>query len=147
MKTTEEFFNFEKKNQNKFDELYKSRGWSCERIYGKDNRKYDCILTKNGKQIKIEEKYRSQDYKDFLVEIMQDTETNSPGWLYYTEADYIIYGVSLKFYLIKVSKLKEFMQMAGSAFKKVISEKGWGRTENIAIPWEYVEMNNLGKLL
>ena len=93
----------------------------------------------------MEEKYRSTDYNDCLVETIQDTKTNSPGWLYYSEADYILYGIGNKIYCIDLPKLKGFIERNKDAFNKKISKKGWGITENIVVDWSTLQMNKIAK--
>src|SRR3990167_4514840 len=145
MKTKEEYFDFEKENQRHFNEYYKSQGWPYKRIYGKENKDYDCVVLIDWAWIKIEEKYRSKEYPDLLAETIQDTKTNSPGWLYYTKADWLLYGVSDKIYKIDMSMLKSFIENHGDKFNKKISKKGWGITENIAIPWYTIIHNGIGQ--
>lgn len=145
METKEEFFQFEKEKQKVFNNFYKSNNIPYKRIYGKENKKYDCVILLNNYWIKVEEKFRSKEYPDLLVETIQDINTNSPGWLYYTEADLLLYGVEQKIYQIDVSKLREFIKFHGNEFSKIISKKGWGTTENIIIPWSVIFVNNIGK--
>ena len=86
-KELEDNFRFEKEKQQFFNKIYKSKGWAYKRIYGKENKFYDCVVLVDERWVKVEEKYRRRGWPDLLVEIIQDTETNSPGWLYYTQAD------------------------------------------------------------
>ncbi len=145
MKTKEEFFEFEREKQKIFDEFYKDNGWPYKRIFGKDNKKYDCVVLINGDWIKIEEKFRSRDWPDLLVETIQDTETNDPGWLYYTEAELLLYGMDKKIYKIDIQKLKEFVDNYKDKFNEIISEKGWGITKNLVIPLSIIFINGLGE--
>lgn len=145
MRTKEEFFEYEKQKRKVFDDFYEERGWQCKRIFGKQNKDYDCEVLIDGKWIKVEEKYRSVDYRDFLIETNQDTKTNNEGWLYYCKADYIFYGVANKIYYIDLPKLREFINRVGDRFHKKISKKGWGITENLAIPWPVIIVNKIGE--
>jgi len=148
LETKEELFEFEReKGRPVFDKYYKSKNLFCKRIYGKDNRKYDCLIKINGKWVKVEEKYRSRYYPDLLVETKQDTETNSPGWIEETEADYLLYGVKERIFAVDIPKLKSFVERNKNNFDKIISKKGWGRTENIAIPWYVLESNGISKIV
>ena len=51
----------------------------------KGQRGYDLILCKDEKLYKTEEKFRTIDYGDFLVEIFQCMIKQEWGWLYKTE--------------------------------------------------------------
>lgn len=145
METKTELFEFEQANQWRFNQLYQKHDIPYKRISGEDNKKYDCVILWEGEWIKIEEKYRSSDFNDLLVELIQDTETNDPGWIVYSEADYLIYGVSQKFFIVDLPRLREFVKKHGSKFNQIVSEKGWGRTVNIAIPLYTIFDNKLGK--
>ena len=147
MQTKEEFFQFEKEKQKIFNEFYQENNWPYKRIFGKENKKYDCVILIDKRWIKIEEKFRSKDWPDFLVEIIQDTKTNSPGWIYYTQADWILYGIGKKIYRVEVQKLREFLKFYENELDVKISEKGWGTTENLVIPWSVVIINSIGKIV
>ena len=130
-----EFLEFEKKHRKFFDDYYKKKGWNFQRITGKENKRFNSLVEIDGKKWKFEEKVRSANYNDLLVELVQDTATNSPGWLYYCEADYILYSMPSDFYVVTLGKLKNYVRNYGSKYCFIISEKGWGKTLNIAIPW------------
>ena len=143
--TKEEFFAYERKKQEFFNKFYRDKNWPYKRIFGKENKKYDCVILINGKWIKVEEKHRIKTWPDMAVELVQDTETNSPGWLYYTEADWILYGMGEKIYLVEVEKLKEFVRKYKDKFNTKISKKGWGITLNLIIPLSIIIYNNIGR--
>lgn len=145
MKTKEDFFKFEKDKQIIFNTYYKRKGWKVKRVNGKENKKFNCLVDIGGKLWKFEEKARSKDWNDLLVEITQDAETNSPGWIYYSEADYILYSTPDNFYAINFKKLKKYVEKYGENYNFIISDKGWGKTINIAIPWELLIKNNIAK--
>jgi len=132
----EELFQFSNEKEKFFDSYYKKKGWPCKRIRGPENKKYNCLVEIDGKKWKFEEKARAEDYGDFLVELIQDIETKSPGWLYYCEADYILYSTPGCFYAINFHKLKKFMKRHGHKYPIKVSEKGWGKTTNAAVPWD-----------
>lgn len=142
--TKEELFAFEKANRQKFDDFYNSKGWRCERVYGKANKDYDCAILVDNRWYKVEEKYLRRD-GDFLVELVQDTVSGDPGWYYYTKADYIFWGVEDKIYAVSMEKLRPLIDEHQGDFNEVISTKGWGRTKNIAIPWHTIQVNEIGK--
>lgn len=147
METKEEFFQFEREKQKVFDQFYKEKNWICQRVTGKENKYYDCILKIGDKKIRVEEKYRNKEYPDLLVELEQDTETQSPGWLDYSWADWLLYGVKNRIYGIKMMALREFVEANKKHFPEKISEKGWGKTRNIAIPWAYLIQNKIAKII
>lgn len=147
METKQEFFEFERQTRKVFDEYYKERDFGVKRIIGEANKDFDCEVNLGGKWYKVEEKYRSHDYNDCLVETMQDTETQAPGWLYYTKADYIMYGVANKIYCIDLPGLKKFITKNKDNLNKKISSKGWGRTENVVIDWYTLKANKIAKQL
>lgn len=147
MRTKEEFFAFEKEKQKIFDKFYKDNSWEVNRITGAKNKDYDCEVLLDSKWYKIEEKYRSSDFNDCLIETIQDTETNSPGWLYYCKADYVFYGVGSKIYCIDLPELRRFVEKHKHIFNKKISKKGWGITENIVIDWSTLIINKIAKLI
>jgi len=144
-KTKEELFAYERSKQEFFNKFYRDKNWPYKRIFGKENKKYDCVILINGKWIKVEEKHRIKTWPDMAVELVQDTETNSPGWLYYTEADWILYGMGEKIYLVEVEKLKEFVRKYKDKFNTKISKKGWGITLNLIIPLSIIIYNNIGR--
>ena len=145
--TKEELFAYEKEKQQFFNKFYRGRNWPYKRIFGKDNKKYDCVILIDGKWFKVEEKHRIKKWPDMAVELCQDTATNSPGWFYYTEADWIFYGMGERIYLIEMPKLREFVGLHKDEFNIKISKKGWGMTENIVIPWYIIIQNNIGRLI
>lgn len=145
MNTKEELFQFEKEKQPLFDEFYRSKGWEFKRIVGIKNKDYDVLVKIGEEWVGVEEKFRGEEYLDLLVELIQDTETNDPGWLYTTKAKYLFYGVGNKIYGMYIDRLREFVELYKDKFNVIISPKGWGITKNIAIPWPTIFDNNLGK--
>lgn len=144
MKTKEEFFQFEKKQQEFFDNYYRQKGWQCKRIDGKENIKYDCLIKIKGKWIKIQEKAASFVYDGCLIELTQDIKTNSRGWLYTCQADYILYKILDNFYWINMRKLKNHIKIFGENYDAFISNKGWGKTLFTIVPWEIIFNNKIG---
>lgn len=146
---TEQFFKIEKKGQKVFNAFYRSLNIPYKRIYGLQNKEYDCVLLINGKWVRVEEKTLTEDWGNLLVETIQDTKTNSPGWFYTNKSELLLWLIlpTKRIYQINIQKLKEFVELYKNQFNKVISEKGWGRTENIAIPWSTIITNNIGKIV
>lgn len=146
MKTKQEFFNFEDKiSKPFFDKFYSAKGYEVKRISGVKNKDYDCEVKIEDTWYKIEEKYRDREITDCLIETIQDTKTNSPGWLYYCKADYILYGGGNRIYCIDFPKLKSFLEKFKDKFNTKISGKGWGITQNIVIDWSTLKANKIAK--
>ncbi len=145
MKTRDEFNQQEKDSQGGMDSYYKEQNWTVDRSVSCCG--YDLeieVELRDGdyKKVKVEEKYRSQDYGDFLVEIMQDAATGDRGWFYKTKADRIFYVIKDRgFYSIKWHKFKawfkEKLKNKNSTLKlsPVISNDGDGYTINLAVNW------------
>jgi hypothetical protein len=122
------------------DEYYQSCGYKI--IDRNGNKGRDLELSKDNTSIKIEEKYRDNDWGDFAIEIIQDLETNNPGWFFYTKADYINYIIvkdkPTVVYTIDWKKFKEYFLKEIKRFNCFISRKGYGITLNAEIKWEYI---------
>jgi len=144
MKTKEEFFQFEREQQEYFNNYYKQKNWQYKRIYGKENIKYDCLIEVENKWIKIQEKAASFDYGGCLVELTQDIDTNNKGWLYTCQADYILFKMVDDFYWIHMEKLKDHMRKYGGDYNYFITNKGWGKTLYTIIPWRIIFNNEIG---
>ena len=140
----------EKKAQNYIDLFYTSNSWLPNRSGA--CKTYDLTLTPNGKETKIEEKFRkSKDGTryDFGVEILQRTEKNPPqlGWFYTTQSEYIFYvgcdleWIPVNLYSVNWSKFKtwflsEYLTHINKTPETFISPKGIGLSINISIPWQ-----------
>ena len=135
------------------DAFYKKRGATkVVRIEGPANKDYDKLVTRPDRIWKVEEKARSWIWNDLLVEIIQDTATDAPGWIYTSRCDVIVYAMARglqavkpeKVWVIKFNPLKEFVLKHLDKFPDRISDKGWGTTLNKCIPWYTIEANKLG---
>jgi len=133
-----EFFDFEKYAQMILDGYYESRNHTVDRTSA--CKKYDCII--DG-QYKVEEKFRQEEYGDILIEVIQDMNTNAPGWFFETGCNYLHYV------FIENSSIKRFIRINWDKFKSwclsdyfvshkhpntVISPRGWGLTVNLSVP-------------
>lgn len=149
MRTKEDNFKFEREKQEVFDRLYKERGWKCKRITGKQNKFYDCVLLIEERWCNVEEKFRRKEWLDLVVELVQDTKTNDPGWLEYTQADFLMYGMGERIYMISIPLLREFVKRNKDKFDTFESKEseGWGNTLNLKIPWSTILQNEIGKVL
>lgn len=126
---------YEKSRQKEIDDFYKSKGWVIDREV--ECVKYDLAIMIQSQPIYIEEKFRTKDYKDFGIEIMQDVNTMNMGWYYKTEADRIfqihddcLYSVNLKYFKIWLQSNYSDIYLSAKA-----SVKGYGLTLNLYIPW------------
>lgn len=98
------------------------------------------IHFKGGKKVTVDEKKRRKDYGDILLELLKNKEQQKPGWLFYSECDYIVYAVleSKKIYLLPTLLL----QMAWRNNRRVWEAKYQKKdalnegytTQNIPIP-------------
>lgn len=94
--------------------------------------------------ITIDEKKRRTNYDDLLVETMKNVESNKKGWLYYTQADYIVYWIEplKKFYIIKFDKLQKIIfdnDWVNTKPKKTTYVNRIYTTDNISLDWVEVE--------
>ncbi len=97
----------------------------------------------SGKAITVEEKVRSADYPDVLLEL-ESVEGKAPGWLYTSHSDWIAYGVKppggplLRLHMLPTRKLRQTWKRNRARWeqkykKKVARNKDY-RTINIPIP-------------
>ena len=64
-------FDDERRMQPFMNDFYERHGYSIDRT--KSCRKFDCIISKNGNDLKIEEKYLfTKEYNQVLIELIQD---------------------------------------------------------------------------
>lgn len=84
-------FDDERRMQVFMDKVYHSTGWGISR--NSACKQFDCELTKNGKVYRVEEKFLfcEFDYKQGLIEIMQDLETADLGWFYHVVCDFLFW--------------------------------------------------------
>lgn len=130
--TTQDFFEKERESQSLINKFYKSQGWKFDRSTAGEA--YDVII----EGIKVEEKFRYEDYDDFLIEVIQDVNTCNMGWFYKTQSDRIFYVVKdEKLYSINWIKFKDWLKNNYTKLKIIgrVSIQGYGLTVNIAINW------------
>ena len=148
MRTFDYNLKIERKRRPFFDTLYEDMGLE---IVDRDQNKFwdlrlkrdDCIFT-------VEEKAREQTWDDIYVEIVQDTNTNSPGWIYYCKADRLVYGMfgdPIKVYWIKLKEFQVWFE-GHEQFYGIgpPSKEGWGHTLNKPIPITHIP-NSIIKLI
>lgn len=148
-----DYTRFEKeKHDTFFLPYYKQRGWKVIQDNIGFYAHWDVLLDMDGVESKIDEKARQGEYKDFLVEVMQDLRTGNKGWLY-GEKDYYFYASWAKseqpssFYAVKSDGLKSLIANEWEKLPKKISRKGWGVTLFVTIPWQDLELLDIAKRL
>ena len=94
----------------------------------------------NGNTVTVDEKKRRKDYGDILLELRSNKERNTPGWLFYSQCDYIVYAVlpAGVVYLLPVLLLQMAWKSNGGTWQKQfpvkLADNQLYHTENIAIP-------------
>ena len=128
----DECFEKERGSQKLIDQFYKYQGWNYDRSGSCET--YDVII----EEAKVEEKFRYEDYGDFLIEVMQDVISCNMGWYYKTHAERIFYIIKDKtLYSIDWFYFKKWLKNNYSNLRITgrISVQGYGLTVNIAIKW------------
>lgn len=98
------------------------------------------IYFPNNKTITIDEKKRRKDYGDILLELVSNDQKRTPGWLYYSQCDYIVYAIldAKKIYMLPVLLLQMAWVKNKSKwlkeYKQVAAKNEWYLTINIPIP-------------
>ena len=111
---------FEKRLRPWMDKFYKGLGYEVLSRYTKDGEVgRDLFLGRDGRKIKIEEKFRTHVWNDFLIEILQDVlppmSGYKLGWFYHCKSEQVInvFCESIdaedpkKIYAVDMSKLKQ----------------------------------------
>lgn len=135
MPTFDDYLEFEQTKQDFFNKLYRDLGFDI--ISRKDNKYWDVKLRKETYIFTIEEKARKKHWDDILVETIQDTKTNKDGWIYYSTADFLVYGMfgdPIIVYRLKLKDFQSWFEQHIDDFQERISEQGWGRTINKVVP-------------
>ena len=135
----------EKKHREFFLPYYEERNWIVvQDNIGKGKYSWDVKLeVRVGEYITVDEKVRTKNYDDFLLEIIQDMKTGNLGWLF-GDKDYVFYASwddmdkyePISFYIINMFKLKEYLCNLDGSLNTFISKKGWGTTWNLKIDWK-----------
>lgn len=99
------------------------------------------VVLESSKQILIDEKVRSVDYGDILLEFLSNDRTGAPGWVCKPlMADYIAYAVLPrgKVYLLPVLNLQRAWTISGEQWKAkfhVIQANNQGyKTHSVCVP-------------
>ena len=148
MITRAESENFEKYVQeNYLDAFYQEHcGYTIIDRQGKIG--YDLIVEKHGKKFTIEEKIRKrQPADDILIEIMQDVDSGTRGWIHHCQADMLVYVWCDKerratdYARIKYKQFRLWLMEYWAKRKHAdayISPDGQGLTINLAIPLDVI---------
>jgi len=113
-----------------------------EQLQGKD------LLSSDGEyyEVKIRgAKYRGLYKKDLLIETISNDKKDSPGWIYYSEADWLIYVYEpledLVGYRISMPALRKWWEVNEHRRvwnKKMVPNKGYN-TINRVVPLNFLE--------
>jgi len=153
------YFEFErKKHFDFFLPYYQEKNWQViqDNIDGNQPIDWDVKLEISaGNHILVDEKARTGEFGDCLIEVIQDINTKKLGWLF-GKKDFILYGswIDIKsiypssLYMINSNKLKEYINNLDGFRKICISKKGWGNTWNLILSWgELINKEVAEKLL
>lgn len=151
-----EFLDFEKQKHTEFFlPYYKKKGWVILQDNLGKSTDWDVYLETPEGKFTIDEKARSKDYNDFLVEIVQDLKSGNKGWLFKDKNYYFYASWETKeinptsFYCIDANKLQEFVVKNWKVLLPTmqISEKGWGITLFANISWQDLLFTKVAKRL
>ncbi len=151
-------FDDERRMQPYMDDWYKNHGYSqIDRTHS--CKQFDCIINKNGNALRIEEKFLfTPEYKQMLVEIIQDATKADIGWFYHVDCHYLAWiycdetriNPPKKIYLIRWPLFKRFvLQMltnVGETSKWTsfnICTKNYGITINLPVNWSDLTYENI----
>jgi len=77
------------------------------------------LLLKDDKKLIIDEKARTEDYGDILIEYLSNKQTGRKGWIYENESDYIAYLFPNNgCYFLKTKEIREWVENKQSEFWK-----------------------------
>lgn len=140
-------FDDERRMQPYMDSFYKLLGYSSiDR--SKSCKQFDCIIEKNNKPYKVEEKYLfCKVYKQLLVELIQDIKSADMGWFYHVDCDCLVWAYCNedrtsepnKIYIIKWGLFKKYVieNISNVTWTQVnICTKNYGITLNWTIKWD-----------
>jgi len=139
--TFEDNLRFEKEKQGFFDNLYVKLGLETKR----ESRKgWDVLAKKGDFNFKIEEKAVRNTLDSIWIEKWQDTNTNDPGWIQYSQSDFLIYGMfgePVVVYRLNMKNLKQWYEQNEIFYEDIPSDKGWGHTICKLVPINHLSQN------
>ena len=153
-------FDDEKRMQPFMDEWYRKKG-ATNIDRSQSCKQFDVIVTINGYSWKIEEKFLFTDtYDQGLVEIIQDMNTNDPGWFYHLDCHTLLWiycGLdngrngkipkppieihSIKWPHLKNYILERWTEETWATFQ--ICPKHYGTTLNYPVDWYDLQEKNI----
>jgi len=153
---------FEQKMRVWADKFYRDRGYSIER---QNYTTCDLIVSKEGRKLIIEEKFRTRVYADLAIELIQDVTPRAQdwrmdwrGWFYTCKADYLLVAFTNSIldeepeiaYMVNLHKLKLGLKEAlfkGVRHSYIDSKAGWEYytaeadfSINLCVPWQELVM-------
>lgn len=136
---------YEKERQIDIDKFYRAQGWGVDRSVS--CKKYDLKIKIKGRWHTVEEKFRSKDWGDMGVEIVQDAISGNWGWFLTTSPDYLFYIVPERIYVVHWKNFKRWFNnsYASINMKTFISTAGFGLSINVGIKWREIPPSYKGK--
>ena len=143
---TDLMYSMDLKDDSRLDAFYKKafplavRVEFCEDMENQKKGIDKIIHFQNGSAVTVDEKKRRKDYGDILLELWKNKGQRKPGWLFYSQCDYIVYAIldAGKIFLFPVLLLQMAWKRNGQEWLKRYNRKLANNviydTENIAIP-------------
>lgn len=141
---------FEHEQRPLVDSWYKSLGYKVDRSV--EGRHWDCALSSEAEVIKVEEKFRrrgkgERQWRDLLIEMVQDIYTGSPGWFVTCRADKVYYYMTDHYGIPEVCHIidwvgfrRDFSKVSKDIERGVVtSDKGAGTPYNLILPIYAIE--------
>lgn len=148
MITREESEGFEKYVQENYLDAFYQEHCGYTIIDRQGNVGYDLTVEKLGKEFTIEEKIRKREnVDDILIEIMQDVNRGTKGWIHYCQADMLVYvwcdmeKRATNYARIRYKRFRPWLMEYWAKRKyspAYISPDGQGLTINLAVPLEAI---------
>lgn len=138
------------------NDFYRLNGYKVDR--SNSCRNFDCVISKGDINYRIEEKYLfTKEYKNILIEFVQDLITLDSGWFYHVDCEYLHWmycgetRIDPPQILYKVSwmPLKELIQRtlktSPTWTKFNINTEHYGITLNYPFEWNILQRLGIAK--
>lgn len=139
-------YSLDERDNKIFDDFYYSAFPLLEKIEFCESMEFQTkgidklLYLQTSKVISIDEKKRRKDYGDIALELWKNKERKKPGWLFYSQCDYIVYAIipSNKVFLLPTLLLQlawknnKFDWL--SKYPRKLADNKFYHTENICIP-------------
>lgn len=95
---------------------------------------------RDGTSFTVDEKKRRVDYGDIAIELYSDYDKKKPGWLFYSDCDYIVYAImpSHKVYLLPTVLLRRAWFVNEQTWLRdyhtILANNPRYRTQSICVP-------------